>query len=131
MANAFLTFFEDDPKQIELVNTVTEKTLQGKLLWNKSTTTYEATLPNRVELIFALSNSFLPFVKTKTWAHFVVRQPNGNDVLKIEQTSSFPFPQVENVTKSRLETAVERLFDIVNNAAKGEVEKVIDQLKNL
>jgi len=132
MSNPFLSLFED-PKQLELVRTITEKTQQGKLLWNKSTTSYEARLPNGVGIAFALSSPALPFLKTmKTWAHFIVRARDGSEILKVQHSMLAPaIPGFPEATKSPLETGVEKLFAIVDNTAKSEVDKVIDQLKNL
>lgn len=82
-------------------------------------------------MTFALSTPPLPFLNYKTWSHFVVRHVDGNEVLKVQHTSALPFFGLQEASKTRLEVAVEKLFDMVNNTAKDEVDKVIDQLKNL
>ena len=128
MTNALLTFF-DDPKQLELVNTIIQKTQEGKLRWNKSATSYEALLPNGVQLKFILSMPFFPkLFQGKTWAQFIVCQQDGSEIVNVQQSS--PLPDDKN-PKRPLETAVEKLFKILIGSAKDEVDKVIDQLKNL
>jgi hypothetical protein len=128
MGNPIFGLFED-PKQTELVDAIAEKTRQGRLRWNKSTTTYEASLPNGVQLIFALYTS-IPFA-TKTWSHFTVRQRDGSETIKVQHTPPTPFFGLENAVKGALEVAAERLFAIVSESAKDEVDKVIDQVKRL
>ena|SRR5438046_2206042 len=128
MANALLTFFED-PKQLELVNTVIQKTQQGRLRWNKSATRYEAHLPTGVQLMFVLSPLSPPalfFLKGKTWAQFIVRQRDGSETANVQQSFSLP-----GGGKSSLETAVDRLFQMVSESEDNEVDSVIDQLKKL
>jgi hypothetical protein len=129
MANALLPSIEDH-KQLELVNTVIEKTQKGKLAWNKSSTSYESSLPNGVQLIFALASAGI--FSGKTWAHFVVRQRNGTEILKIEQSYSVVSGTgLDIIPKSSAETAVQRLFEMVSDSANKEVDSVIKELNGL
>ncbi|MBZ5531151.1 MAG: hypothetical protein LAO20_06950 [Acidobacteriia bacterium] len=129
MANVALGAFAD-PKQLELVNTIILKTQQGKLRWNKSTSGYHASLPNDGQMVIAVSTPILPFLGGKTWAHFVVRQKDGTEILKVENSET-NFSGIPQFTASDLEVAVKKLYGLVSESATDAVEKVIDQLKHL
>lgn len=127
MAESVLTIF-DDPKQLELINAIIEKTQEGKLRWNTSTTTCDTHLPDGTQLVFALAPRLL-FLKAKTWAHFIVRQPDGTEILKVQQTEPSGLEKLAG--KGSVESAVDRLFKLISQAETNVFDKVIRGVKNL
>ncbi len=127
MAERVLTIF-DDPKQLELINAIIEKTQEGRLRWNNSTTACVARLPDGTKLIFALASRLL-FLKAKTWAHFVVRQQDGTEIVKVQQTDPSGLEKLAG--KGSVELAVDQLFKLVSKAGTEGVNRVIQGVKNL
>ena len=116
----------DDSSQLELVNAVIEKTHEGRLRWRRENDTYEADLPEGGQLIFFVSAPRL--FGPKTWAHFIVRRRDGTEIFTVQHTE---FPEFEGTANNALQSAVAQLFSIVTGSARVEVEKVIEQIKNL
>lgn len=119
----------DDSNQLELVNTAIEKTREGRLRWRRENGSYEADLPGGGQLVFAISGPHL-FGK-KTWANFIVRRNDGTEVLAVQHTESPSLEGLLGGVGSELQNSVEQLFSIITGSARVEVEKIIEQIKNL
>lgn len=76
----------DDASPLELVNTINEKTREGRLRWRRENKTFEADLPDGSQLVFAVSVRRL-LAKT-TWSQFIVRRRDGTEVLAVQHTES-------------------------------------------
>lgn len=128
----------EDPKEIELVDSIIEKSKAGKIGWRRNTSSLVATLPS-MQLSFVRSSlaadslfgSFLSSIGV--WDVFSVRKADGTELLKVEQ------PQVNPLlvgagpppSRSKLVQAVDTLYSIANAKAQGEIDNAIRAIKNL
>ena len=119
----------DDSKQLELINTAIEKTREGRLRWHSETVAYEADLPDGGQLVFLLSSPRT--LGGRTWDLFLVRRRDGTEILAVQHTDSSVLGGTIGTEGSPLENAVAELFGIVTGSARVEVDKVIEQIKNL
>lgn len=119
----------DDASPLELVNTINEKTREGRLRWRRENKTFEADLPDGSQLVFAVSVRRL-LAKT-TWSQFIVRRRDGTEVLAVQHTESSNLAGPLGRAGSELQVAVAELFNVVTGSARIEVEKMIEQIKSL
>jgi hypothetical protein len=115
----------DDPKQVELVEKISEKTRQGKIAWNKSKTGMSAVVSGKMLVSFVVSPSFLG-LGGHAWAVFTVRGEKGNEILKVENVTDLAAVLSGKRTVRSLEKAVNMLFNLVQESAKGDIDRAID-----
>lgn len=121
-----------DPRQVELVKKVTEKTQQGKIVWNKSATGITASVSGKMQLSFVLSPpSFILSVGSLGWSVFAIRGDKGNEILRVENTSDVSVLLGGKMPSNPLTEAVERLYNLVQGVSKGEIEKAIDLVSSV
>jgi hypothetical protein len=130
----------EDPKQIELVESITEKTRLGKIVWQSSPSSLVAVVPPmqmnfvRSTTVNALANRLLG---GGTWDIFSIRRQDGTEILKVEQPSNlWAVPRggaspPEPVTRSKLIQAVDSLYSIAASKGQGDIDNAINVIKNL
>lgn len=116
-----------DDQQVELISTIIEKTKEGRLRWRRDTISYEADLPDGGQIAFFLASPRL--LGGQTWARFIVSRLDGTEILNVQHTDVSTL--LEGIFEAPLENAASELFTIVNESAKIEVDKFIEQLKKL
>lgn len=117
----------DDPREIELVRSLLEKTNQGKIPWARRGNAITATIPNGLEMNFVLSLSLLG--SFTNWELFTVRDRQGNQLLRITNSGLIPILGV--AAASPLVTATNELFRAVHGAAGDELDRAISAIKKL
>jgi hypothetical protein len=116
----------DDPRQIELVSSLAEKTSQGKIPWVKQRNAISAALPDGLSLNFVTQRNLMG---NFFWQLFTVRDARGNELVRAN-----PIDAVLAFSKSEkrpLLTAVEGLFEAVQRSTSEELNKAIHSVKSL
>ena len=123
----------DDPREVELVASLAEKTRQGKVDWIKQRNAVTAKVPGGLEVNFVTRQNLLgnPF-----WQLFTVRDARGNELVRADPVGAvLSFSKsVENPVQaavSPLMAAIERLFEEVSRSTDNDIEKAIHSVKNL
>jgi hypothetical protein len=127
-----------DPKEIELVENIIEKTKSGKIAWQKSGSSLFANLP-AMQLSFVRSNNalldrMLDALGGSGWNMFSIRRTTDNfEILKVEQTLKLlpPPPAPSKPVRSKLLQKVDDLYALADAKGQGEIDKAIDAIKNL
>jgi hypothetical protein len=121
----------DDPKQVELVQRISEKTREGKIAWSKTKTGISASLSGKMVVSFVASPTLLG-LGGHEWAVFTIRGEKGNEILKVENVGD-----IVGVLTGRskeggpLVKAANELFNLVQESAKGDVEKALDLVSRI
>lgn len=117
----------DDPKQVELVKKLSEKTREGKIVWDKTKTGISASVSGKMIVSFVLS----PSLVGSTWAVFTIRGEKGNEILKLDSVTN-PLAVLAGISKvGNLEQAANELFNLVQESAKGDIEKALDLVSKI
>jgi hypothetical protein len=117
----------DDPKQVELVKKLSEKTREGKIVWDKTKTGISASVSGKMIVSFVLS----PSLVGSTWAVFTIRGEKGNEILKLDSVTN-PLAVLAGKSKvGNLEQAANELFNLVQESAKGDIEKALDLVSKI
>jgi len=125
--NPFLTR-EDDPRHIELVAKIAQKTRLKKISWRRTGTGVTASIPGGLEFSFVLSvNFFAPFGIAANWQLFTVRQASGQELLKIENLSGVP----ALLGPTPLQSAVTNLFEAVRGSASDDLDSAINAVDRM
>jgi hypothetical protein len=130
-------FGYDDPKEIELVEKIAEKTRLGKIVWERTRSSLVATAPG-MQISFVRSS--VPIegmhgldIVTGGWEIFSVRSQQGAEIVKVEQPSLpvFGLPASTPPPRSKLLEAVDALYSTANSRGQGDIDKALDVIKNL
>ena len=122
-----------DPKQVELVRKITDRTRAGRIVWQTSSTDATASLGNKLFMTFVIG----PY---GNWSLFTVRDGDGHEFLKVDnmlfnkaalsylasmsgRPQSVSLPETEE--SSALFDAVSELYLLVDRGAKGDIDKAI------
>ena len=70
----------NDPKYIDLINKITEKTRANKIRWQVTNTGISATVSGKIQLGFVRNRGLLG----DTWALFTIRDENENVILRVD-----------------------------------------------
>lgn len=130
----------DDPKELELVGEIAEKTRTGKIVWQRTPSSLVATAPG-VQMSFVRSSSS-PFDTAyglglgagTGWEIFSIRSQHGAEIMKVEQPSSsviFGAPASTPSARSKLLEAVDALYSTANSKGQGDIDKALKVIKNL
>lgn len=115
-----------DPKYVDLVKKITEKTQAKKITWNKTQNGMNATVSGKMQIGFVRSPGTM-FGPVK-WALFSVRDEKGTEILSVNNSSLIsplePAPEP-------LREAIEKLYDAIEEIARVEVEKLIDAVDRI
>jgi len=131
MSTRPINFFlgqSDDPRQVELIRSLVEKTRQGKIPWVKQANALTATIPLGLPVNFVLAPlSFL--TANPSWQLLTVRDASGSELVRV---SNAPMVTVlAGAAKSALLDAADELFKLVNGAAGDDLDRAINTIKKL
>ncbi len=122
----------DDPKEIELVEKIAEKTRMGKIVWNGTASSLVATAPG-MQMSFVRSSSWRESILGGGWEIFSIRSQQGTEIMKVEQPSqqTFGLPASTQPPRSKLLEAVDALYSVANSRGQGDIDKALNVIKNL
>lgn len=116
-----------DPKQVELVRKIKEKTEQGRIVWERGKTSVFALAKRQMLLHFVVSPM------GAGWALFTVRDANTKtDIMKVESAGDVSsFLAALTGVSTPLVEAVNDLYRVVQGKAKGEIDHAIDLIEGI
>jgi len=120
----------DDPKQVQLVQKISEKTRQGKISWNKSKTGVSASVSGKMLVSFVLSPWFLG-LGAYGWAVFTIRSEKGNEILKVDNVVGLAGLLAGKATNAPLLRAVNELFNLLQESAEEDIDRAIDLVSRI
>jgi hypothetical protein len=129
----------DDPKEIELVEKIAEKTRMGKIVWQRTASSLVATAPG-MQLSFVRSSSSpldsmygLGLGAGGGWEIFSIRSQQGAEIMKVEQPSqpTFGLPSSTPPPRGKLLEAVDALYSTANSRGQADIDKALNAIKNL
>jgi hypothetical protein len=126
-------FGYDDPKEIELVEKIAEKTRMGKIVWERTPSSLVATAPG-MQISFVRSSSWWESILGGGWEIFSIRSQQGAEIMKVEQPSGLPtfgMPASTPPPRSKLLEAVDALYSTANSRGQGDIEKALNVIDNL
>lgn len=127
-------FGYDDPKEIELVEKIAEKTRMGKIVWEGTPSSLVATAPG-MQMSFVRSSSVLgDILGGGGWEMFSIRSQQGAEIMKVEQASSgvlFGNASATPPPRSKLLEAVDALYTVANSRGRGNIDKALNVIDNL
>jgi len=121
-----LVQFPDDPRQVELVKGLLEKTQQGKIGWVKQGTAVTTSLPNGIAVNFVLATALL----SDSWQLFTVRDKQGNELVRVDSPGVFAIIAGSAIT-SPLLAATNELFTAVHGPKIDDLDRAIESVKKL
>jgi len=126
-ANAYFFGESDDPRKVELIQSLVEKTRQGKIPWVKQANALTATIPNGFQINFVLApiSILAPY---SSWQLLTVRDKNGNELVRVNNGATV---SILAGGRSALGEAADELFRLVNGAAGDDLDRAITTIKNL
>jgi hypothetical protein len=138
--NALRRYLEyDDPKEVELVEKIAEKTRIGKINWESTASSLVATAPG-MQISFVRPSSPLEsaagvLLGVGLWEIFSIRSQQGAEILKVEQPSSLPYFGVPApstlLPRSKLIEAVDALYSVAASRGHADIDKALNVIKNL
>lgn len=120
----------DDPKQVELVQKISEKTREGKIAWSRTKTGISASVSGKMVVSFVVSPTLFG-LGGHAWAVFTIRGEKGNEILKVENLADAMGVLTGRSTVGPLAQAANELFNLVQESAKGDVEKALDLVSRI
>jgi hypothetical protein len=123
----------DDPKEIELVEKIAEKTRMGKIVWERTSSSLVATAPG-IQMSFVRSFSVLgDILGGGGWEIFSIRSLQGTEIMKVEQPSQPTFGLAASTPppRSKLLEAVDALYSVANSRGQGDIDKALNVIRNL
>jgi hypothetical protein len=133
ISNEYLGY--DDPKEIELVEKIADKTRMGKIVWQRTVSSLVATAPGMQLSFVRSSSSYLEsmFLGGGGWEIFSIRSQQGAEIMKVEQPSlpTFGLPSSAPPPRSKLLEAVDSLYSVAATRGQGDIDKALNVIKNL
>jgi hypothetical protein len=130
----------DDPKELELLENITQKTVLGKITWHKTSSSLVADAGG-MQLSFVRTK--VPYSKTSggggLWDMFTIRTPQGLELMRVEDpaTNFFIMPATPPESadapspRSKILQAVDNLYVVADTKGRGEIDNAINTIKNL
>lgn len=115
----------NDPKFIDLINKITEKTRANKIRWQVTQTGVSATVSGKIQLGFVRSRGLLG----DSWSLFTIRDENGNEILRVDNILSLA--TVIGADIPPLEKAANALYTAIAQSGRAELEKVIELIDKI
>jgi hypothetical protein len=121
----------EDPRKIELVKVLTEKTREGKASWVKERNAITATFSG-LEVNFVTQPTI---IRPEAWQLFTVRDKKGSELIRVTPPplAFFTPPSTVKVPTetANLAQAVDELFATVNRSAGDDLDHAISTIRNL
>jgi hypothetical protein len=118
----------DDPREVELIVSLVEKTRQGKIPWAKQANALTATIPIGFQINFVLSPVSL-FTPYSNWQLLTVRDRSGSELVRVTNTPMVTI--LAGSARSPLLQAADELFKLVNGATGDDLDRAINTIKKL
>jgi len=122
----------DDPREVELIHSLVEKTRQGKIPWVKQASALTAAISSGFgfEINFVLAPT-LSFVNphSSSWQLLTVRDRSGSELVRVSNPPMITV--LAGAAKSPLVHAADELFKLVYGAAGDELDRAINTIKKL
>lgn len=116
----------NDPKYIDLINKITEKTRANKIRWQMTQTGVSATAPGKIQLGFVRSRGLLG----DSWSLFTVRDESGTEILRVDNIVALA--RVFGVNDiPPLPKAADALYAAIEQSGRAELEKVIELIDRI
>jgi hypothetical protein len=119
----------DDPREVELVQGLIDKTKQGRIPWARQATAYTASIPRGLEMNFVISPSL--FSPAPSWELFTVRDANGIQLLRVPNPRGGSLMVTSPNPENPVVTAADNLFRTVRGALGDDLDRAIDTIKKL
>jgi hypothetical protein len=127
LINALTGIPDDDPREVELVRNLLDKTREGKIRWIRQGSAFTASVANGLQVHFVLGSVI--FGARQDWQLFTVRDAQGAELIKF---SSPPlFAVVTANTTNPLLTAINDLYRAVRDIVGDSLERAIDAVRRL
>ena len=121
---------QDDPKYLDLIEKITQKTLANKISWTMTQTGVSANVSGKIELGFVRGRGGI--FATRSWALFTIRDANGNEILRVESGPRTPIEILAGGVPDRpLMKAVDTLYAAIEQLGGAEVEKIIELIDKI
>jgi hypothetical protein len=112
-------------KPVALIEKITEKTRQGRIVWQVTETGMSCSIDNRMEISFVRVPRALP--GGSGWDLFTVREATGTEILRVERFRSRPaLPPVPGTAEEAILAAADRLYEEIMAAKGSRVDKAIE-----
>lgn len=121
---------QDDPKYLDLIEKITQKTLANKIRWKMTQTGVSANVSGKIELGFVRGRGGL--FATKSWELFTIRDANGKEILRVDRVPRTPVEILAGGVPARpIMKAVDTLYAAIEQLGRAEVEKVIELIDKI
>jgi hypothetical protein len=118
----------DDPREVELILSLVEKTRQGKIPWVKQSNALTATIPSGFQINFVLTPVTL-FAPHSNWQLLTVRDRTGSELVRVPNAPMVTI--LAGAARSALVEAADQLFKLVNGAVGDDLDRAINTIKKL
>ena len=118
----------DDPRKTELIQSVIEKTRQGKIPWVRQASALTAIVPGGFQINFVLApiTILTPF---STWQLLTIRDRMSSELVRVIN-SAVP-SALAGLPKSTLVEAADQLFTLLTRSADDDLDRAINTIKGL
>ena len=116
-----------DPRELQLVRSLLEKTRLGKIQWARRANAIVGIVPASLEMNFVLSTSLLG--TSSSWELFTARDVQGNTLLRIANPG-FAL-NLAGKDSSALVGTVNELFSVVYGAVGDDLDRAIRTIEKL
>lgn len=121
----------DDPKEVELVEKIAEKTRAGKIVWERTPSSLVGTAPG-MQISFVRSSAWdsLNTIVGSWWEIFSIRSQQGAEIMKVEQPPTFGIPS-PIPPRGKLLEAVDTLYSLAASRGHGDIDRALNVINNL
>lgn len=121
----------DDPRQVELVQSLFVKSREGKIPWTKQGNAFTASLPDGLQANFVLAPTLSMVGPTENWQLFTVRDKRENELLRVHNPPRILALLSGQGKRDPLVEATDDLFRAVQGTAGDDLTRAIDVIKKL
>ncbi|SRR6266700_7552130 len=118
----------EDPREVELIHSLVEKTRQGKIPWGKQANALTATIPSGFQINFVLTPMSV-LNPNPSWQLLTVRDRGGSELVRVSNVPMVVF--LTGGTRGALVEAADELFKLVNGATGDDLDRAISTIKKL
>ncbi len=118
-----------NPREVELIQSLVEKTRQGKIPWSKQANALTATIPHGFQINFVLGPASFLLPNLTNWELLTVRDTSGSELVRV--TNAPMITVLAGTAKSALLDAADELFKVVSGATGDDLERAINVIKKL
>ena|ERR1700723_213895 len=116
----------DDPREIELIRSLQDKTREGKITWRTEGSAITANILGGLKLSFVTTTNI--FTYSSEWSLFTVRDKDNNQILQVSGGSIL---SILAGASSGVASATNDLFNLINASRRDNLDNAIDSVKNL